>query len=61
MTAKEKTDLKNTREVLEAIQRHPEATASIKLAVAIALDHLDAGDSEEALAVINEFLLDGPR
>ena len=58
MAAKEDTGLTNTREVLEAIQQHPDASASVKLAVAMALDYLDAGDHKAALEVINDFLLD---
>jgi hypothetical protein len=81
MAAESAPPLKNTREILEAIGDHPEATADIRLPtpdikdedwhigdhpeatadirlkVAIALDHLDAGNDDEALRLIRELLL----
>lgn len=52
--------LKNAREVLESIWGDPEALTSEKLATALALDYLEAGDTDRAVQVIKDHLLTRP-
>ena len=49
----------HTRESLVVIYNHPDITAATKLAIAMALDRLDAGDLDGALEIIND-LIDRP-